>query len=869
MANKNNNNQPRRKRNKKPVKRYSEEYTNRPNPYTGYSADGNFHPEAKKHTLDDASVAADSAAVPDIIEQEQDVLDNGILEMDSAKEVQNDENKNVGGEKVSSHRKKNIDRAAEKKAQQAKQEARKATVSKIAQGVAAHSVSEQIIEDIASMSDVMENMAKANSDKTEAEDIQSVGTYDDLTSSEQVESDSACQENTNDDAADFEIALPVVLGDDDVLPFDIQDDENSDQSEEESQPVDEESSSCEVSDADDSVVIPPLNPADLIPVLDFDKPSAPVLNFDKHPENESVVEDNDGDSHAEQVSAVTIQEILEAVEKENLGSHSENTISESREISFGSDMIFDTEKSEEWDSIIVPPYQEPTEVEDTFSPNQNEELEKLLEACFKADDEVADVSNNDDEDSCDIFAMSDDADVAADELSQLNEYTSQHISDITDDISEITAEAFGDGCDDNTQGVENAFDIAEGDIVETALEVSEIVSADDNEDADSELDATEAAVNAKLQKLVEAAELAELLRMENVEAVAVTDEFDHCEKSYDDVKIAVEDSDNNEIPDEPDSDEECDDIKEYSSKAACDQSEKIFESVLIVDEACATSADEADNQDDTLFLRAKNADECPTAVFKLPEGPIILPTEFDDADFREQWLDDEEDSDEMASRSKRARRRISAFIGAVTILFVLVGAVWVLKTAVMGINSIGSTGEKKAEYTQFISPVVITDPKPFESVENADNQMLLESAIWSVLDSADDAEDFNYQYDDTGKIVLPAKEVAEAGKKLFGDNVKLEMDVLSETDGNVLYYYNSIEDNFHIATGGIIGPSAVITKIANKSDYVSLIVGYCSQADINSAASDQVEAYKYMEYILSFDEKGSYYIESIRDYTEE
>ena len=42
------NNQPRRKRNKKPVKRYSEEYSNRPNPYTGYSADGNYHPEPGK-----------------------------------------------------------------------------------------------------------------------------------------------------------------------------------------------------------------------------------------------------------------------------------------------------------------------------------------------------------------------------------------------------------------------------------------------------------------------------------------------------------------------------------------------------------------------------------------------------------------------------------------------------------------------------------------------------------------------------------------------------------------------------------------------------------------------------------------------------
>ena len=58
----NNNNQPRRKRNKKPVKRYSEEYNNRPNPYTGYSADGNYHPEAKKRSVKDASSARARAA---------------------------------------------------------------------------------------------------------------------------------------------------------------------------------------------------------------------------------------------------------------------------------------------------------------------------------------------------------------------------------------------------------------------------------------------------------------------------------------------------------------------------------------------------------------------------------------------------------------------------------------------------------------------------------------------------------------------------------------------------------------------------------------------------------------------------------------
>lgn len=860
MANKNrNSNQPRRKRNKKPVKRYSEEYSNRPNPYTGYSADGNFHPEAKKHTLDEASVAVDSETLSNTIEEET------VAEAAPAVETESAAADKGGNEKTSSRRKKNVDRDAEKKAQQAKNEARRAAVSKIAQGVAAHSVSEQIIEDIASMSDVMESMAKADSNKFEVEEqVSSTDAYDDLlpTESEKTESD--------DETEQAEIALPVVLGEDDVLPFDRNND-----SEEATENSEKQVDSEDIS-ADDSAEIPPLDPADLIPVLDFDKPPTPVLNFSEPAESETGESEQDDDSSSDNISTATIEEILAAVEKDNLGPEESKIIAENREFGFDSDVVFDTSKSEGWDSIILPPDEDILDEQfpELQAQTAGEALTKLLDACFNAD-QIADTSDDESSDGEDIFALSDDGAIAAEVLSELNseladnEYSTEDIFDITDDISEITAEAFGDDDDDTAQNVGATFDITEEDISEVSSDDSEIVSAED-EAADSlfEITETEAAVNTKLQKLVEAAELAEILRVENEEAEIVTGDSE-CTENEDNFSLnKVEEPADS---DEPDSVEAGEDVKEYCPQKAQVEAEDVFESVLIVDDGSSDSDSdiETETQDDTLFLRAKTADECPTAVFKLPEGPIILPTDIDDGDFQEQWLDDEEDGDEMASRNKRARRRISAFIGAVTILFTLLVAIGVLKTAVTGLNSIGSTGEKKAEYTQFISPVVITDPKPFESIEGADNQMMLESAIWSVLDSNDDASDFDYEYDDTGKIVLPAKEVEEAGKKLFGSDVKLNMDVLSENDGNVLYYYDSIEDKFHITTGGIIGPSAIITKIAQKSDYVSLIVGYCSQADINSAASDDVEAYKYMEYILSFNEKGEYHIESIRDYTED
>ena len=236
----------------------------------------------------------------------------------------------------------------------------------------------------------------------------------------------------------------------------------------------------------------------------------------------------------------------------------------------------------------------------------------------------------------------------------------------------------------------------------------------------------------------------------------------------------------------------------------------------------------------------------------------------------EQWLDEDEDGDQTASRTKRARRRVSAFIGAVVIVFAALILVSVVKTVVTGFTNLGGTGEKKTEYTEFIAPVVLNDPAPFETIEKADNQMLLESAIWRVLDEMRKTEGYEYTYDATKKIVIAADQVEQAGRELFGSEVQLNMNVLSESDGSAIYYYDSIENTFHISEGGVMGPTAVITRMAQRSDHVSLIVGYISQEEMTLTSSEEEpECYKYMEYVLSLQPNGSYYIQSIRNYVEE
>ena len=369
------------------------------------------------------------------------------------------------------------------------------------------------------------------------------------------------------------------------------------------------------------------------------------------------------------------------------------------------------------------------------------------------------------------------------------------------------------------------------------------------------------AVQEKIDKIEEAAELAEVLRNENAEMPETAEK-----PASELISVSLED-----VGAEPETAEEEEPVREYQPRTKTrEPDENLFESILIVDENPLVVDPKASvYQDDTLYLHSKEQSENPTAVFKVPDGPIVFPTDIDDAEFQEQWLDEDEDGDNMTARTKRTRRRISAFIGAVVLMFAALILFSAVKTVVSGFTSIGSTSEKKTEYTEFITPVVVNDPLPFENVQKADNKMLLQSSIWYALRQLDKTEGYEHESDATDKIVISADLVEKAAKELFGNDVKLNLHILSESEGSAIYYYDSIENSFHIARRGIEGPTAVITKIAQKSDYISLIVGYCQEEmSLSSSENNEDACYKFMEYILAIRPDGSYYIRSIRNYTE-
>jgi len=988
--NSNGNNQPRRKRNKKPVKRYSEEYSNRPNPYTGYSADGNYHPEAMKHTtpdprsarsraVEEARQASINAAmteaawgpaqqqapyppaqqmpyppaqptgfVPPTVSmpaprwavsnnltsqqmaaQEQPKQENPVSDSPGAASEQStaDNTGRKGGRRRKGHRSK--EESAREKA--AKTEARRAAVDKIAQGVAAHSVSEQMIDDISSMSDAIGSMPRTPSAPSE-NGVDWEEFYDAAFPPKPAESDkfSGRKSRSAKKRVDFSAAAaedspmgvtPVVLDENDDLPYDkiSKEKEREARAEAEARAKAEAEARAKAeaearakaesearAKAESEAMAKAESEArakaeaearakaeaEARAKAEAEKKSDPYDISDiLPPMDPDPVDDDSIDDISDIIATMSIREILDTVDQQNLGGAGisdrtlEDVLASFDTDDSGWDQLIpsrsgsaDSEGSPEDDSgsllsdRLMQTYDDEDDRRDDAIPDAaSMEVVDLNQFLHRDEPQPEEDTTDDSADNAgyeDAFApgMIIDSASLETEKPEENEEISQSETPVQEEpVSEDSSEntqpeviSRSEDSEPEEEPSEHDVEIIVADLEEDIFKGTE-VSAPDSA-AETETTGSDA-VQDKIEKLAEAAELAEVLRHENddIPPAQVIEKPVESDVSVKPAATATQE----ESREEP--------VREYQPRTKTrEHDDNLFESILIVDENPSVIDPKASaGQDDTLYLHSREQSENPTAVFKVPDGPIVFPTDIDDAEFQEQWLDEEEDGDDMASRSKRTRRRISAFIGAVALMFAALILFSAVRTVISGFTNIGSTSEKKTEYTEFISPVVVNDPIPFESVEKADNKMLLQSSIWYALRELDETEGYEHKSDATDKIVLPAELVEKAAKELFGNDVKLKLNVLSESEGSAIYYFDSIENSFHIARRGIEGPSAVITKIAQKSDYISLVVGYCQEEmTLSSSENTEDSCYKFMEYILAVRPDGSYYIRSIRNYAD-
>lgn len=252
----------------------------------------------------------------------------------------------------------------------------------------------------------------------------------------------------------------------------------------------------------------------------------------------------------------------------------------------------------------------------------------------------------------------------------------------------------------------------------------------------------------------------------------------------------------------------------------------------------------------------------------------------DPQDQEEDLLEKDEDSDSAeaeptdepvpdqpkapASRP-RYRRRYGIFMGALVLLFALVGVGFLVTMAGQGIYRVVTDDSQLRAWDEFLAPVVMQDPEPFESAADADPEMLLRASIWRTVTV--NAENYT-EYDELGRTMVPLADVIDSCHVLFGEECELSTLTTRE---ETFFEYDEEETSFHVApfsSESSFAPYVESSRTTNEG--ILLRVGYVSATDewrgdgSSSSQAERPEPIKYMEYLLKADSSGNQYIAAIR-----
>lgn len=208
------------------------------------------------------------------------------------------------------------------------------------------------------------------------------------------------------------------------------------------------------------------------------------------------------------------------------------------------------------------------------------------------------------------------------------------------------------------------------------------------------------------------------------------------------------------------------------------------------------------------------------------------------------------------AKDRHTRRVIT---GAIIFVLAVIGIGSIFSNTFMfGKKIFDNTGEKN-KYNTLLSTLVMYDPLPFETPEQADQRILLASSLWAAVMNEDMAK---YEKDEFSQTYLPAVDVDKYFAKIFGTQVKLQH--TSFEDQGAEFTFNEEKQAYVIPTTGF--PSGFIPqvkKIKTTLNEKIVTVGYLSPSSSWSDTSVG-NISKYVDYIFQKQDKN-YCLVAIRE----
>lgn len=216
-------------------------------------------------------------------------------------------------------------------------------------------------------------------------------------------------------------------------------------------------------------------------------------------------------------------------------------------------------------------------------------------------------------------------------------------------------------------------------------------------------------------------------------------------------------------------------------------------------------------------------------------------------------------------KKKKKKNRFAFPLGLLVTVFALIGVVFTVSYAFSAVRDLLNNTERKAEYGDFLVPLVCNDPDPFDDISKADMAQLIDCAIWANIENDPEPSRFLYSETEFGYI-MPEADVESSFAVLFGSEVKpLHQSI--ETGAYEFRYSPELKSYIIPSTG--IDPVYVprVTDIDRTGDSVVLTVDYLRKGDPqqdNRGNPIEPQASKVMVVKLRSGGGDTYYISALQ-----
>lgn len=223
---------------------------------------------------------------------------------------------------------------------------------------------------------------------------------------------------------------------------------------------------------------------------------------------------------------------------------------------------------------------------------------------------------------------------------------------------------------------------------------------------------------------------------------------------------------------------------------------------------------------------------------------------------------------DRVERIKRRRRRVRQLRGFLFTVLAVIGLVFLIHTGVSAVRTRLNPADDIDAYTQLISPLVGLNPIPFETIEDADPNILMESAIWAVL-TREDTE--KYSKNEYEQMMIPAVEVDRYFTRMYGEDALPERG--NVVDADLTFVYDPESDTYIIPITSLIGgnvPQITDIQRDGRKRYLTVACMQYDQSiviDPTGNTTDNLVFVKNMIYELTRDGE-EYHITAVRNYEE-